>query len=112
MAEDPVTLTSIIVDSLNRVEGKVDAGLSRIEATMEAKADKSDLAEIRGEIKSHGVELSALKESNRIRDAAHDAVATNIQNRIDRRTRRTTLWLSFTSVLAVALAVILPLILH
>ena len=111
-ADDPITLTSIIVDSLNRVEGKLDAGLARVEAKMESKADKSDLAEIRGELKGHANDIAALKEVNRVRDAENKAVNNTENAREARRTRRTTIVLSFLGTAALLISVVEAFVLH
>ena len=112
MPGDDPSFSSMILDSLNRVEGKLDSGLARVEAKMDSKADKVDLAEIRGELKSHGADIAALKEATRIRSAENNAVVADAKDKQDRRTRRTTIALSVLGTAALVVSVLEAFIIH
>jgi hypothetical protein len=76
---DEPSVLSLIVSSLDNLSEKVDKGLSKIDAKLDGKADKSDLAEIRGELRGHSQRLGALEEAERLRKAKAEVHAERDQ---------------------------------
>lgn len=59
---------SLLVDSLNRVESKIDSGIARLEAKMDAKADRSEVKRIELTLGEHNTRLSNLERENGLRE--------------------------------------------
>jgi hypothetical protein len=101
MAEDAVGVSGdALLAMVDRLGSRMDAGMARIEAKLDHKADKVDLARIETRLDEHGKDISRLKEQIRSQDILNDAVTTQRTAAVDSRQRRINL------VLAAALVVV------
>ena len=111
------SVQSLIIDGLNRVETKVDAGFAAVATKLETKADKSDIGEIRVEIRTHHERISKLEQTDRAREVitqterkTRDEENAKSQADRDKRQNRKTFVLGVLTFLAMTLAIVLPLI--
>lgn len=110
MGQDEPSVNGLIVDSLNRLESKVDAGFSAIDVKLDTKADKGDLRELRGELKSHHDRINKLEDAERAREVedratkrALDDAAGRAEQIRSRKARKTTFLLSLLGTVAMVL---------
>lgn len=95
---------------LDKLGTRLDSGFARVEAKLDTKADKVDLATINAKIDEHTKEIGQLKDRQRADEIAQQAV-THAKTESANKTQ--TLWnigLAFALVLFTALSVVLPLI--
>lgn len=71
--DDNAVVTYGVKELLAALREELSNGFVRLETALSGKADKADLAEIRGELKAHGEEIGRLKEKESEREAAAEA---------------------------------------
>lgn len=111
IAHGPV-ITYDVKDILADMRREQAAGFAELKGALSTKADKIDLAEIRGELKHHGERLDRLEDSNRGRDIVNQANVKDAKAREDKRTRRTTISLSMLGTAALVISVIEAFVVH
>lgn len=74
-----------LLNLLDRIGTRIDAGFARVETKMDGKADKSDIARIDRRLDEHGRSIGALKDRQRSEEAAAEAVSVARSHTIDRR---------------------------
>ncbi len=105
--EIAVTTIGLVSAQLSQLHGDMVRGLTEVRASLEGKADKTDLAEIRGELRGHHDRIASLEDSHRSQVAAE---ATRSQLHAGRLSRRQALWASIVAVLTIAAMISSPFI--
>lgn len=90
----PIQVSWDLAKYLDNLGSRLDAGVARIEAKLDTKADKADLAGINARLDEHGKEIGRLKDRQREDEAAQAAVAASTKTLVDSRQRKWNFFLS------------------
>lgn len=102
----PVQVAWDLAKYLDNLGTRMDSGIARIEAKLDQKADKSDLAGINARLDEHGKEIGRLKDRQREDEAAQHAVDSAAKIRVDSKQRRWNFALALALVLVSAMSVV------
>lgn len=94
MIDEPV-IEYGVKELLSDIRKEIASGFSAITTSMDGKADKSDLAEIRGELRGHADRIVALERETEQRKAAAEAAAQVVRDHTDRDRFRTSTGLTW-----------------
>ena len=81
MADDDVKIEYTVKELLSNLQHAVDTGFAGVRASLDTKADKSQVAEITRRLDEHGREIGELKDRQR----ADEAATTALQGAKDKR---------------------------
>jgi hypothetical protein len=107
----PVQVAWDLAKYLDNLGSRMDSGIARIEAKLDTKADKADLAGINARLDEHGKEIGRLKDRQREDEAAQLAVTAATKATTDSRQRRWNLLLAAALVVVSAFST-LAVVLH
>lgn len=102
----PVQVAWDLAKYLDNLGSRMDSGIARIEAKLDQKADKADLAGINARLDEYGKEIGRLKDRQREDEAAQHAVDSAAKVRVDSKQRKWNIALSLALVVVSALSVI------
>jgi hypothetical protein len=88
LTQAPIQVSWDLAKYLDNLGSRLDAGVARIEAKLDTKADKADLAGINARLDEHGKEIGRLKDRQREDEAAQAAVAVSTKSAVDSRQRK------------------------
>lgn len=83
--DDDVTITYTVKELLNDLKSAVDTGFAGVRASLDTKADKSQIEEITRRLDEHGREIGQLKDQQRVDEAATNALAGAKASRVSAR---------------------------
>lgn len=102
----PIQVSWDLAKYLDNLGSRLDSGVARIEAKLDTKADKADLAGINARLDEHGKEIGRLKDRQREDEAASAAVLAAAKVTTDKHQRRWNLMLSTALVIVSFLGVL------
>ena len=80
---DDLTVTYSVKDLLSGIRNDVAAGFAKLEAALNGKADKADIARINGRIDEHQKQIDELRKKQDADDAARHAAQEVRQDHIE-----------------------------
>ena len=85
MADDDVTIEYTVKELLGSIQKAVDEGFAGVRASLDTKADKSQIEAITRRLDEHGQEIGKLKDRQREDEAATSALAGARARRVSGR---------------------------
>ncbi|HET6909067.1 MAG TPA: hypothetical protein VFH54_06995 [Mycobacteriales bacterium] len=97
--EDDLTVSYSVKELLGNIQSAVDAGFAGVRASLDTKADKTQIDAITRRLDEHGVEIGELKDRQRADEAATNALTGAKEKRSNFR-----MWLIGTGISAALVA--------
>jgi predicted nuclease with TOPRIM domain len=101
-ADEEVTVTYTVRELLQRVEERITAGFSKLEESLQAKADKGDIQRLAGRLDSHANRIEALEKRQDQDDTREQAQEQSV---VVRRSMHERIYAALGALAGVALAV-------